>query len=328
MLEVFSLLFLTVISEIYVLPIQALTVLFPVLVYCAARKSAKSKTAKSGNGLTSSDAMKLPGTASLVLFGLYIAFKHVSPNILNILIDAYVVLASLLPLSELFASILSLVAPRSACFPMYKFSSFLVSFIFEKDVLIITPLLTMCAGMSTILLAFYFRTRDARLNNLIALALALSALDSMEVTSFFVSMLLMWGLFVYDIFWVYGTDVMLTVAKKLNAPLKLLFRTIDDNGDKKYSLLGLGDIVLPGVHVMLMNSFDKSSKEEKSSVYFWFSIVSYIVGMIVCGIVLTVTKKGQPALFFLVPALTLGSILPAILRGELKKLFLYEENQI
>lgn len=31
------------------------------------------------------------------------------------------------------------------------------------------------------------------------------------------------GLFVYDIFWVFGTPVMVTVAKSLDAPIKLLF---------------------------------------------------------------------------------------------------------
>ena len=56
---------------------------------------------------------------------------------------------------------------------------------------------------------------------------------------------MLWGLFFYDIFWVYGTDVMLTVAKNLNAPIKLLF-PIDLWADPpKMSLLGLGDIVIP-----------------------------------------------------------------------------------
>lgn len=34
---------------------------------------------------------------------------------------------------------------------------------------------------------------------------------------------MLWGLFFYDIFWVYGTDVMVTVAKSLEAPIKLQF---------------------------------------------------------------------------------------------------------
>ncbi len=52
----------------------------------------------------------------------------------------------------------------------------------------------------------------------------------------------------YDIFWVFGTDVMVTVATKFDAPMKLLFprafATADS--DQQNSLLGLGDIVIPG----------------------------------------------------------------------------------
>ena len=35
--------------------------------------------------------------------------------------------------------------------------------------------------------------------------------------------LLLCGLFFYDIFWVFGTPVMVTVAKSLDAPIKLVF---------------------------------------------------------------------------------------------------------
>ena len=57
--------------------------------------------------------------------------------------------------------------------------------------------------------------------------------------------ILLWGLFFYDIFWVYGTDVMLTVAKNLNAPIKILFPIDLLVVPPKMSLLGLGDIVIP-----------------------------------------------------------------------------------
>jgi minor histocompatibility antigen H13 len=87
------------------------------------------------------------------------------------------------------------------------------------------------------------------------------------------------GLFVYDIFWVFFTPVMVTVAKSFDAPIKvsvfsewihsfaldvllhfiansliyssvslfpvqLLFPTAD--AARPFSMLGLGDIVIPG----------------------------------------------------------------------------------
>ena len=70
-------------------------------------------------------------------------------------------------------------------------------------------------------------------------------------------------LFFYDIFFVFGSDVMLTVAKNIDAPIKLLFPTewnaIDaETGETKpkFSLLGLGDIVIPGVFIALALRFD------------------------------------------------------------------------
>ena len=59
------------------------------------------------------------------------------------------------------------------------------------------------------------------------------------------------GLFFYDIFWVFGTDVMVTVAKSFDAPIKLLFPKDLFAAELQYSMLGLGDIVIPGTLYLL-----------------------------------------------------------------------------
>lgn len=61
------------------------------------------------------------------------------------------------------------------------------------------------------------------------------------------------GLFVYDVFWVFGTDVMVTVAKSFDAPIKLLFvrKFATEEAKAEHSLLGLGDIVIPGAQPLL-----------------------------------------------------------------------------
>lgn len=63
-------------------------------------------------------------------------------------------------------------------------------------------------------------------------------------------------LFFYDIFFVFGTDVMLTVAKSIDAPIKLLFPKNWATTPPEFSLLGLGDIVLPGVFIGLCLRYD------------------------------------------------------------------------
>jgi minor histocompatibility antigen H13 len=73
-----------------------------------------------------------------------------------------------------------------------------------------------------------------------------------------VGFILLWGLFFYDVFWVYGTDVMVTVAKNINAPIKILFPIDLLSVPPKLSLLGLGDIVIPVL------------------IYFFFNLLGYI----------------------------------------------------
>lgn len=71
---------------------------------------------------------------------------------------------------------------------------------------------------------------------------------------------MLWGLFFYDIFWVFGTDVMVTVAKSIDAPIKLQFpfTALNEEGVEiiKYSMLGLGDIVVPGIFVGMTLKYD------------------------------------------------------------------------
>ncbi len=72
-----------------------------------------------------------------------------------------------------------------------------------------------------------------------------------KVSNFKTVFLLLWLLFFYDIFWVFKSDLMVTVAKNFDVPIKLFL----PYGDKK-SILGLGDMVLPGILVALALKFD------------------------------------------------------------------------
>ena len=49
---------------------------------------------------------------------------------------------------------------------------------------------------------------------------------------------------------------MVTVAKSLNAPVKLLFPVDLTATPPKFSLLGLGDIVIPGIYIALSLRYD------------------------------------------------------------------------
>merc|ERR1719401_2799090 len=71
---------------------------------------------------------------------------------------------------------------------------------------------------------------------------------------FVVAFILLAGLFVYDIFWVYGTEVMVSVAVQFTGPIKIIFPVSFDPWHQ--SILGLGDIVIPGIFLAMCLRFD------------------------------------------------------------------------
>ncbi len=57
-------------------------------------------------------------------------------------------------------------------------------------------------------------------NNLFALSFSLSGIANISLAKFTNGAILLCGLFVYDVFWVFGTEVMVSVAKSFDAPVK------------------------------------------------------------------------------------------------------------
>eukprot|EP00698_Gefionella_okellyi_P005694 TRINITY_DN1515_c0_g1_i2.p1 TRINITY_DN1515_c0_g1~~TRINITY_DN1515_c0_g1_i2.p1 ORF type:complete len:150 (+),score=42.56 TRINITY_DN1515_c0_g1_i2:594-1043(+) len=142
----------------------------------------------------------------------------------------------------------------------------------------------------------------------------------------------MGGLFVYDIFWVFGTDVMVTVAKSFEAPIKLVFpRDIFSPPYEKFSMLGLGDIVFPGVLIAMLLRFDyaraKATNTAPTLVYYRSGFAAYVVALLCAGFVLHYFQAAQPVMLYIVPACLIFPIVTALSRGELKQLLDYTEQE-
>lgn len=93
--------------------------------------------------------------------------------------------------------------------------------------------------------------------------LRLGALQLLSPTTFGTGSLILAGLFFYDIWAVFFTPLMITVAKNLDVPIKLVFprpeqpsATPGEPPVRSFSMLGLGDIVLPGLMIGLALRFD------------------------------------------------------------------------
>jgi minor histocompatibility antigen H13 len=134
---------------------------------------------------------------------------------------------------------------------------------------------------------------------------------------------------------------MVTVAKNLDGPIKILFpRSLVPNaetGKIELSLLGLGDIVIPGFFLALLLRFDAHNANlpyfptdlhaKFPKPYFHSALIAYVAGLATTLFVMIQFNAAQPALLYLVPACLGSSLLCAIVRGELKALFDYSEEE-
>ncbi|KAI8951808.1 signal peptide peptidase-domain-containing protein [Xylaria longipes] len=98
---------------------------------------------------------------------------------------------------------------------------------------------------------FYYTTESVFLSNLMGYAFSYVGIMVMSPTTFFTGSAVLFGLFFYDIVMVFYTPYMVTVATKLDAPIKLVFQ-----GPTRASMLGLGDIVIPGMFIGICLRFD------------------------------------------------------------------------
>merc|ERR1712212_1210938 len=83
-----------------------------------------------------------------------------------------------------------------------------------------------------------------------------------------------------------------------------------------YSLLGFGDILVPGLLLSYAHSYDLLAGI-KYKLYWIITSVAYILGLVATFISLFLMNSAQPALLYLVPFTLIPTILVAWLRGDL-----------
>jgi signal peptide peptidase-like protein 2B len=166
------------------------------------------------------------------------------------------------------------------------------------------------------------------LNNILAFSLIVFFLTSVRLSSLKVGASLLSLAFFYDIFWVFisgdifGKNVMVTVATGLNVPIKMLIPLVYPHGPHaSFTLIGLGDIVLPGLMVCFALRFDATKDLEWRTGYFAAAIAGYAVGLTMCEIVVGTLHVAQPAMIYLVPGVLGSMCLMAHKRGELPDLW-------
>lgn len=286
--------------------------------------------------LSSKQAIAAPFTASIFLFGSYLLLKYTSLDI-NLIFKAVTVLGGTFCLKESLDPVVHS----------------LLSFMSLQDVVVIpgedvpedgdaaearppfmlANMFSSIAAVGTIAAYLFHLEPSFVFSNVIAVALGARVLSIIKPSSFLVAAGLLTGLFFYDIFWVFGSEVMVSVATQIDMPGKLLFPrdpALSSSGlNYPYAILGLGDVCIPGLFITIAQSLDEKFAANLPKVkqpYFLAAMTAYTSALCTCFFVNYQTSAAQPALLYLVPALIASSVAVGAVRGELKDVLFFSNE--
>ncbi|XP_065830724.1 signal peptide peptidase-like 3 [Oscarella lobularis] len=210
------------------------------------------------------------------------------------------------------------------------------------------------ALVATLVVVTWILTAHWALMDALGFGVCVCMIAYVRVSSLKVSTVLLLGLLLYDVFWVFfssaifNSNVMLDVATKeaenpvsvvinkmnvksagksapqLSLPGKLIFPS--NNVQGHFAMLGLGDIVMPGLLLCFVMRFDYyKAKQDKTTgfkyYYFTIALMGYAVGLLMASIVSEITRHAQPALLYLVPCTLLPVFLLARIQGDLEQMW-------
>uniref|UniRef100_A0AAY4BJZ6 Signal peptide peptidase-like 2B n=1 Tax=Denticeps clupeoides TaxID=299321 RepID=A0AAY4BJZ6_9TELE len=172
------------------------------------------------------------------------------------------------------------------------------------------------------------------LQDALGIAFCLYMLKTIRLPTFKACTLLLVVLFVYDVFFVFitpfftksGESIMVEVAagptnSSTHEKLPMVLKVPRLNSsplalcDRPFSLLGFGDILVPGLLVAYCHRFDILM--QSSRIYFVACTIGYGIGLLITFVALALMEMGQPALLYLVPCTLLTSLAVALWRKEL-----------
>ncbi|KAL0654722.1 hypothetical protein Bca4012_097413 [Brassica carinata] len=168
--------------------------------------------------------------------------------------------------------------------------------------------------------------------DILGISLIITVLQIVRVPNLKVGVVLLSCGFMYDIFWVFVSkwwfreSVMIVVARgdksgEDGIPMLLKIpRMFDPWGG--YSIIGFGDIILPGLLVTFALRYDWLANKRLKSGYFLWTMSAYGLGLLITYIALNLMDgHGQPALLYIVPFILGTLTVLGHKRGDLKTLW-------
>lgn len=252
-----------------------------------------------------------PFYSALTLVSVNLLFEYFDEKIVNFMFMLYFGLSGTNSIWFLLRSFTNVKSRKLFMYPASK--SILTEFVLPPHSVPFCVFDIFLYGIGFLVNLIYFVTQNNIANNIIAFSIAFFAILSIRIEKFTSAAPLLWSLLIYDVFFVYSTDVMSSVASKLQGPVKL---QIHVNGG--FSILGLGDIVIPGIFLSVCKRFDSFLYKllGKKTLYWKVGMIGYALSLFFTDFVCQMTQTGQPALLFITPAITIPIIILAFTRKE------------
>lgn len=289
--------------------------------------------------MSRSDTYKFPIVGSIFLFSLYLVVKFVPKEYVNLVIKAYFFVFGVALMVEALHKWITMFVPQSVIKPFaVELLSIHIPYVSTPGKKTkVTALHLLSAILAAAIGVIHLIFNHWSSNNLLGMAFAMQGIEMLSLGSFVNGFVLLSLLFVYDVFWVFGTNVMVTVAKSIDGPIKLIFPK-----EVGTSMLGLGDIVVPGIFIALMLRLDEHlaktsgkaaghpSKHLPAGDTFYFNVtmVGYIVGLLATVAVMYWFEAAQPALLYLVPTCLGAPMTAAFLKGQFAQLWNFTETEL
>jgi minor histocompatibility antigen H13 len=298
--------------------------------------------------MTSSDAAALPFTAGAFLLGLYLLFKYADAKLVNLALRVYFVGSGAAAVAAAAAPAL---AGALGCTGAPLFHLPAVPPLCSAPVPVPASLLAglaLGAGVA----GWWGATSHWLANNALGACFCIAGLAVMSIGSTRTATVLLCGLFVYDIFMVFGTgwllgpnkaSIMEEVAVRVEGPIKLLFPLpeAEARGRRPEGMLGLGDIIVPGLFLALLMRFDVArwakqcgaaaaggaGGERAPAPTFYAGLLAYALGLVATNVSMHVMDAAQPALLYLVPFVLAGAAAASAAGGTAKELWAYSEEE-
>ncbi|CAI9106273.1 OLC1v1005395C1 [Oldenlandia corymbosa var. corymbosa] len=235
--------------------------------------------------MSNEHAMRFPLVGSAMLLSLFLLFKFLSKDLVNAVLTCYFFVLGIVALSATLLPAIKRFLPNH-----WNDDLIVWRFPYIRSLEVeFTRSQLVAAIPGTFFCAWYAKQKHWLANNVLGLAFCIQGIEMLSLGSFKTGAILLVGLFFYDIFWVFFTPVMVSVAKSFDAPIKLLFPTAD--ATRPYSMLGLGDIVIPGIFVALALRFDVS--RGNGIQYFKSAFLGYTVGLVLTIFVMNWFQAAQ-----------------------------------